>query len=229
VLLFAVHISDGVLAWPWLIGGFAIAAALAVLGSLRLREEEIPRIAVLSAAFFVASLIHVRVGIGSVHLLLNGLVGVILGPRATLAILTGLVLQTLLFSHGGLGTLGVNTVIISVPALAAGAVWRAPWVLRLLNRPGWRWLVGFLLGALTVGATALLNTLVLLLGGIEEWDALAYTVLLLHLPVAAIEGIILGSTVSFLARVKPEMLGLQTPPPVRIDKETRRQGDKETG
>jgi ABC-type Co2+ transport system permease subunit len=62
---------------------------------------------------------------------------------------------------------------------------------------------------LTVAATAFLNALVLLLGGIEQWDALAYTVLFLHLPVAVIEGVILGATVSFLARVKPEMIGLQ--------------------
>ncbi len=78
-LPFAVHISDGVLTAPWLAGGFALTALLALVGSIRVRDEEIPRIALLTAAFFVASSLHVRVGPTTLHLLLNGLVGVILG------------------------------------------------------------------------------------------------------------------------------------------------------
>src|SRR5690348_3625529 len=116
-MLFAVHISDGVLTWPWLAGGFAVAAALLTLGAWRLRDEEIPRIAILTAAFFIASLIHIRVGPTSIHLLLSGLVGVVLGPRAGLAIAVGLVLQVLLIQHGGYGTLGVNTFVMALPAL----------------------------------------------------------------------------------------------------------------
>ena len=103
-MLWAVHISDGVLAGPWLVGGFVVAAVLwvgavfidVVLDALRrrrFREEEIAEVALLTAAFFVASLVHVRVGPTSVHLLLNGLVGVILGWRAALAIPVGLFLQ----------------------------------------------------------------------------------------------------------------------------------------
>src|SRR5215470_13163727 len=105
----AVHISDGVLAVPWLGGGFALAALLVVIGALYVRDEEIPRIALLTAAFFVASLLHIRVGPTSVHLLLNGLVGAVLGRRAPLAILVGLFLQVALIGHGGFLTLGVNT------------------------------------------------------------------------------------------------------------------------
>jgi hypothetical protein len=32
-----------------------------------------------------------------------------------------------------------------------------------------------------------------------------------HVPVAAVEGVVLGFTVGFLARVKPELLGLDAP------------------
>src|SRR6266581_2825350 len=99
--LFAVHISDGVLTAPWLVGGFVLAALLLALAALRIRDEEIPRIAILTAAFFVSSLIHIRVGPTSIHLLLTGLVGVLLGPRAPLAIFVGLVLQATLIGHGG--------------------------------------------------------------------------------------------------------------------------------
>ena len=85
-LLWAVHISDGILSTPWTAAGFAVMALLMIPACFRVRDEEIPRIALLTAAFFVASLIHIRVGPTSCHLLLNGLLGVILGRRAALAI-----------------------------------------------------------------------------------------------------------------------------------------------
>ena len=58
-MLFAVHISDGVLSTPWLAGGFALTALLLWLAAWRIREEEIPRVALLTAAFFVSSLIQI--------------------------------------------------------------------------------------------------------------------------------------------------------------------------
>src|SRR5436309_8202046 len=111
-MLFAVHISDNILTAPWWLGGFVLAAFLFFLGSRRLQDEEVPRIALLTAAFFIASLVHVRVPPTSVHLILNGLVGVVLGWRACLAIPVGLFLQALLIQHGGFTTLGINTCIM---------------------------------------------------------------------------------------------------------------------
>jgi len=52
----------------------------------------------------------------------------------------------------------------------------------------------------------LLAALVLLVGGVEQWNSLAVFVFLAHLPLAAVEGVIVGFTVCFLARVKPELL-----------------------
>src|SRR5271166_6044211 len=120
--LLAVHISDGVLSPSWVIGGFVLMALLMVPAMLRVRDEEIPRIALLTSAFFVASLIHVRFGPTSVHLLLNGLVGVILGWRAGLAIPVGLALQAVLLGHGGFSTIGVNACVMTIPALLSGGL-----------------------------------------------------------------------------------------------------------
>jgi cobalt/nickel transport system permease protein len=279
--IFAIHISDGVLSAPWLAGGFAGAAVLALLGAYRVRDEEIPRIALLTAAFFVASLLHVRAGPTSVHLLLNGLIGVMLGRRAGLAILVGLFLQAVLIGHGGFLSLGVNTCVMALPALAASVAFTGlrslPWLrfpvvrtalvtigtavavlalefgvivivtnswhgdsvlrriqlddaVRMLLHPAvligacviaftasWKqrrmertpeFTLGLLVGAGAVVLTALLNSLVLLLGGVEDWRSLALFVLAAHLPLAVVEGVVVGFAVSFLARVKPEMLGL---------------------
>ena len=72
------HISEGVLSAPVLVAGGALAAAGVAVGLRKLDYERVPQVAMLSAAFFVASLIHVPVGPSNVHLVLNGLVGLVL-------------------------------------------------------------------------------------------------------------------------------------------------------
>jgi ABC-type Co2+ transport system permease subunit len=119
-VLIAVHISDGVLTPAWLAGGFLVAVLLLIPSVLRVRDDEIPRIGMLSAAAFIGSQIHIPLGVSSVHLLLNGLIGVILGRRAVLAITIGLVLQAMLFGHGGKLSLGVNICILAIPSMLAG-------------------------------------------------------------------------------------------------------------
>lgn len=204
--LWAVHISDGILAWPWWSGGLAVAAVLVLLGAWRVRDEEIPQIALLTAAFFVASQIHVRMFPTSVHLLLNGLVGVILGRRAALAIPVGLFLQAALFLHGGFLSLGINSCIMVLPALLA---WQMFALLQRLPLFRGHWFtIGLLVGTCATLATVILNSLVLAWGGQDDWHVLAEFVLLAHLPIVAIEGIVVGFMVRFLAQVKPEMLGI---------------------
>ena len=215
-LLWAVHISDGVLTAPWLAGGFLLAGLLALLAAYRVRDEEIPRIAVLSAAFFVATLMHLPLGPTRVHLLLNGLLGVVLGRRAPLAILIGLGLQAVLLGHGGFTTIGVNACVMTLPALLSAVLFaalrRLPWFGR--NGNTLTWLCGCLLGMISVLTTLILQALVLLWGGAEDWHQIVWFVFYAHLPIVALEGVVLGFTVSFLARVKPEMLGLKCLPPV---------------
>ena len=201
-LLWAVHLADGVIAEAWLVAGW-LGCALLLLRPLRhLQDEEIPRLGLLTAAFFVSSSIHIKLAVlpTSVHLLLNGLVGVLLGPRAPIAIAVGLLLQYLLLAHGGLTTLGLNTCIIAVPALGMANLERR---LRTSLPPFWR---GVLVGGGAVAGTVLLQFAVLLLGGKEEWRVLAYLVLLTHLPVLVLEAGMLGVILAYLERVKPEML-----------------------
>jgi cobalt/nickel transport system permease protein len=204
VSLLAVHISDGVLSPIFLIAGFIVAGLFLVPSLLRIQEEEIPRIGLLTAAFFVASSIHVRVGPGSVHLLLNGLVGVVLGRRAPLAIWVALILQALLLGHGGFTTLGVNAVIMTLPALLAAIMFRNAGGPQSPKRALW---IGSLTGAVTVIITAAMYAFVLIDAGIEDFRIIALFGFAIHLPLAAIEGLIVGVTAGYLARVKPEMLG----------------------
>jgi cobalt/nickel transport system permease protein len=202
VSLFSVHLSDGAMSWPWVVGGFVCLAALLAVAVRHVRDEEVPRIALLSAAFFVGSSIHIKLAVvpTSVHLILNGLVGVVLGRRAPLAVTIGLLLQYVLLSHGGLTTLGLNGCIAGLPAVGAGLCYP---VLR-------RWLpavaCGVTLGAAAAAGAVLLNFLALWLGGVEDWQTLARLVLLAHVPVVIIESVLLGAIVAYLAKVRPDLL-----------------------
>lgn len=138
----AVHLSDGPVSWPWLAAGFAMALPMLWFASRRVGEDEIPRIGLITAVFFVGSLIHVRLGPASVHLILNGLAGAVLGTRAVLAIAVGLLLQYFLLQHGGYTTLGLNLCIIAAPALLV-----RPLIVRKLKSPAlpsFRYRDGFL-------------------------------------------------------------------------------------
>ncbi len=195
------HISEGILSGPVLVSGIVLAAAGAAVGLKKLNYDRIPRAAILSAAFFVASLIHVPIGPSSVHLILNGIVGLILGWGAFPVILVALALQAVFFQFGGITTLGVNTVVMALPAvlcyyLFAGLVRRRP----AIALPA-----AFLCGALAVFLGAVVVGLALTFTE-ENFLKVSYMVVIAHLPVMAIEGIITAFCVAFLKRVQPEML-----------------------
>lgn len=202
------HLPDGILPLPVTLGGYAVTIAVAALCLRRINARadpraEVPRAALLSAAFFVASLIHIPLPPLSVHLLLNGLLGVVLGCFAFPAILIGLFLQAVMFGHGGLTTLGVNAVILGLPALAAAALFR------LL--PGGGPVAGFVAGAAAVALSVLLFA-VILLGSLPahldaELERRAVVILAsAHLPVILLEGAATAMLVAFFRRVSPAFL-----------------------
>ena len=162
-------------------------------------------VGILSAAFFVASLIHVPVGLASAHLVLNGLVGVLLGWAAFPSILVALLLQALLFQFGGITVRGVNTFTMGFAAVAAWYVCRA--VCRLCPGMGGVRAGAFMGGALGVALAAVLTALALAFTDEGFWLA-AQLLLLAHLPVMLAEGLVTMFTVSFIMRVRPELLGM---------------------
>ncbi|RWR12675.1 cobalt transporter CbiM [Paenirhodobacter populi] len=197
------HIPDGILAAPVLIGGAAIAAAGIGLALRRLDDRAILRTALLSAAFFAGSLISVPMGPSSVHLLLSGLMGIMLGSGAFVAVLVGLVLQAVLFGFGGLTTLGVNTVNIALPGVIAGMV-LGPAIRRAV-RPGRRAALAALAGGGSVLATGGMVALCLWLSS-SDYMPVARVMLATYLPLALAEAAITATVIGFLARVEPEAL-----------------------
>ena len=211
------HISDGLLPAKVCIGGYAIAGFLTWYTLRQIDRqpnptENIPKASLLTAAFFAASSLRIPIPPTSVHLILNGALGAVLGWYAFPAILIGLFFQALVVGHGGLTTLGVNAVLIGLPALLAAAVFQ-------LRGPLSKWLeaslattiCAFAAGATGLGLSALLFFGIVVITIPSGFDTPTETaalsgLLLAHLPLMMIEGLFTTLLILFVQKVKPEVL-----------------------
>ena len=197
------HIAEGVLSAPVLIAGGCLAAAGVAWGLKKLPEEKLMGAGLIGAAFFVASLVHVPVGVGNAHLILNGLAGALLGPAAFPVIFVALLLQGIIFGFGGLTVIGVNTLTMGASAVAAG------WVFRRFASPdaapsARTDIAAFASGALGVLLASLFTAAALAFSD-EGFVAAAAALLAIHLPIAAAEGIITALSCRFISRAAPQL------------------------
>lgn len=189
------HIADGIVAPE-----ICLVANGATLGGLflagrRLAPEEIVTMAFVGGALFAVPLLHFPLAGVSVHLSLLGLGGILLGKRILPTLFLALLLQALLFQHGGLFSLGLNTLNMATGAFLAAIVWRAGRLAESLR-------------ALWAGVAAVLAP-ALLLG--LEFRLSGYGPGMLYLlppyaAVALLEGFLTVAAVGFIRRVQPEIL-----------------------
>ncbi|MDB5545324.1 MAG: cobalamin biosynthesis protein CbiM [Hyphomicrobiales bacterium] len=196
------HIPDGVLSMPVLVGGAAAAVGAVALGLKRISDRDIPRVAILASGFFALSLFAVPVGPSSVHLLLGGLMGIVLGSAIFPAVCVALLLQAVMFGFGGLTTLGVNIINIAMPGAVIGAL-VSPMVARAT--PARAAVIAGFASAACVACTGLLVALALALSS-ADYMLSARVMLATYLPLMVVEGLVGGFCISFVKRVKPELL-----------------------
>jgi len=196
------HISEGILSAPVLATGAGLTATAVGYSLKKMEHKEVPKVAILSSAFFVASLIHVPVGPSSVHLILNGIIGVLLGWSAFPAILVALTFQAILFQFGGLTTLGVNTLNMAFPAIFCFYLFNQ--IVRGKNN-FIALTFAFVCGFLAVLLSGIMVAVALVFTG-ESFIQVAKLVLMAHLPVMILEGILTSFCIAFLRKVKPEIL-----------------------
>ncbi|USR89731.1 cobalt transporter CbiM [Phormidium yuhuli AB48] len=210
------HIADGFLPAPVSIAGYALTGG-GLWFSLRQisrtyenPQEHIPKTSLLTAAFFVGSLINVPIPPSSVHLLLNGVLGVLLGYYAFPAIVVGLFFQAVMFQHGGLSTLGVNAAMLAFPALLSGSLFKY----RLLlggdtrRRLG---LVAFVAGGVGVALSTLIFFGLIVTTIPADFDAdlersATLVLMISQIPLIFIEGAFTSMLVLFLKQVKPGLI-----------------------
>lgn len=187
--------------------GFVVAGGVGVLTLRRLSDIEIPRVAVMGSAVFVASLASIPIAGVPLHATLNGLAGIVLGPSSFLAVGVAVVLQALLFGHGGVTTLGFNVCVMGLPAMVVGWGFRGWCRARRGKASGAVRFgsAGFLGGAVAGGLSALLLVGGLLESG-QEIGKIARFLALGIVPFMLFEGAVTAVAVGFLGRVEPALL-----------------------
>jgi cobalt/nickel transport system permease protein len=188
------HIADGILSTGLCVAAYAVSLPAVYALGRRIEPEVVTRMGLLSAVTFVVSLIHFPLAGTSIHLGLYGLVGILLGRRAFPVIFATLLFQALLFQHGGLLSLGVNSFNMGAGSLLGWAVWRMP------GLPDAGKAVGA--GFLGVMIPALLMAAEFSFSGYGKGF---YYVTAIYLVAATIEGALTAAAVAYFRRVKPEI------------------------
>lgn len=197
------HLSEGILHFPTLISCSIIGVAAVALGIKRLDERMLPLNALFTAAFFVAGTIHIPIGVGSVHLILNGMAGLFLGWSVFPSFLIALLLQAAFFSFGGFAVLGANLCIMGFSALAAHYVFR-PFFSLYASR---RRLICIGIGSAIIGVIGAqsIAALLLFLDNGTQYMELIYFLFISHLPVLVVDSIISCGVLLLLAQMQPNV------------------------
>ncbi len=202
------HIPDGILPLPVSIAGYVAAAGATWYSIYQIKKsgdprERIPKAALVAAAFFAITLISVPIPPTTVHLLLSGLMGVLLGFFSMPAILVALFFQAMV-GHGGLTTIGVNAVILGLPALCAALSVRLYNPLNNKNSTK-NAIWGFAVGSLAAAMSWIIFALFVVTNIPAHIDASVEKAAILssmfaHIPVVIIEGVATAFIVVFYVR-----------------------------
>ena len=202
------HISDGVLGLPVVIGSSAAAAGLLAYSIKGVKEQELPKIALMSAVFFTGSFIHFNIGASSVHLMLSGIIGLVLGRRTPIAVSAALLLQMLGFQFGGLSSYGANVFDVAVPTMLL-SYFAKPFLGKSKKTD---FICGFLCGGISVILTVVFVSFMLIESnlrfGFGPFSAVT-GLMLGHIPLALIEAVVTGFAVRMIVQIRPEILDIR--------------------
>jgi len=206
------HIPDGFLspavaALGWVIATVVLALAFRQTGR-QLGDRMVPMMGVLAAFIFAAQAINFPVAAGtSGHLIGAALAAIVLGPWASLVVMTVVVgTQALLFQDGGLIALGWN--IVNMGALAAFggyAAHRA--VIRLTgdHRPA-RLGAAFAAAWVSVEAGAVATSFELAASGTTDINLALPAMASVHALIGIGEGLLTLAALTILMAARPELL-----------------------
>lgn len=120
------HVPDGlmdpVVALVGTVEFLIVFAAILLVSSKRMKEQNLPRIAVLCAGIFVAQMLNFPIGGGTTgHLIGAALLAILAGPlMAVIGMTVVLIIQALMFGDGGITAFGINATNMAIIAPLAG-------------------------------------------------------------------------------------------------------------
>jgi len=206
-----VHIPDGMVPGAVSVTGYALTGAamwfsLKKINQKKNPRKEIPKVSLLTAAFFIATFILLPIPPASVHPLLVGIIGAILGYYAFPSITIALIFQAALFQHGGITTLGVNAFIFGSSALLSYYLYL---VLKKVFRS--QIIIGFLTGITGVAVTVFFFYIMLVSFipanlDVQMEQKAIMALVIAHVPLMVLEGLFTALLFRYLQKVKPELL-----------------------
>lgn len=189
------HIADGIISTE-----IAIVADVISIGALyafgkKTDADDIPKMGMMAAALFVASLIHFPVAGTSVHLGLFGLAGILLGVRSFPVVFVALLFQSLIFQHGGILSAGLNALNMGAGAIAAYLLWRVSGIPEFVR--------AFTAGFFGIMVPALFMAVEFNMSGYGRG---IFYLLYVYVLVAVIEGLLTLTIVKFFRKVESSIL-----------------------
>ncbi len=208
-----IHLEDGAfsLQWTlvwWIISIVAIGLCLYWLRNVKKVDNRTITIAgLLTAAAFAVFQVNIPL-FGGVHLNLTPLIGILGGPAIGGLIVLIVNILSAAIGHGGWGLIGANVLVNLIEVLTAYGTfcWLGRMNVGTFARSGIGTLIGLLLGNVVMLAIIIISGV----QGVTQSRAdLLYGLSLLagvNMAVAVIEALITGYIVSYIERVRPDML-----------------------
>ncbi len=189
------HIADGIISTEVVLAADVISIGALYAFGKKTDADDIPKMGMMAAALFVASLIHFPVAGTSVHLGLFGLAGILLGLRSFPVVFVALLFQSLIFQHGGILSTGLNALNMGAGAIAAYLLWRVSGIPEYVR--------AFTAGFFGIMVPALFMAVEFNMSGYGRG---IFYLLYVYVIVAAIEGLLTLTIVKFFRRVESPIL-----------------------
>jgi cobalt/nickel transport system permease protein len=213
-----IHLEDGSFTLFWVIVWWAVALLLIGAALLWVRKAKKTDNRMITLAAFCAAAVFVvfQVSIplfGGVHLSLTPLIGILLGPALGSFIVLIINILSAAIGHGGWGLIGANLLVNIVEVVVAYFVFRG--LKKIFPKPFARGAIATLI-SLFCGNLVMI-TLILVSGiqGVTQSTSqiLAGLTLLaaINMSVAIIEAVITGMIITYIIRMRPDMLESERP------------------
>jgi cobalt/nickel transport system permease protein len=213
-----IHLEDGAFSPLWLLVWSAIAAILIAIVLLANRRKEIPPRKIAIAAMcasvgFAVFMVEVPTPVGPVHMNFTPLIGILAGPG--MGSLVALVINVFgaAIGHGGWGMVGPNSIVNIVEVVIGYYAFR---FFKTKTKTGDFW-SGFSATTIALTISAFLVVLIVSVSEIQgssltRGETLNNMLILAiaNIVTAVVEGIVTGYIVSFLGRVRPDLLVAET-------------------
>jgi cobalt/nickel transport system permease protein len=213
-----IHLPDGAFSIQWIITWWVIA--IIILGLCLYWLKKIKKIdnrtitlaAMLTAASFAIFQVNIPL-FGGVHMNLTPLIGILAGPAIGGIVVLIVNILSAAIGHGGWGLIGANIIVNMTEVTVAYSIYKALGKINLdtFSKAGIGTIIGLLFGSIVM-------ILIILISGIQgvhqDVQATLYGLSLLaavNMGVAIIEAVITGYLVSYIMRVRPDMLREVTP------------------